>query len=285
MRPGYPSGGGYPQPGYGSAPGPGGAPGYGQPGYGAPPGAGSYGGPPGYGGAPATGYGQPQPGYGQPQPGYGQPGFASQQSFRPPGPGGAPAPGPGGAPYGQGSQQWGASYYYNQLQGHEIQQLQNFFAAIDRDRSGEISAFELAQTDFGGFKISTDTATMLVKVFDRDRSGQISFNEFASLYKFILSMKQAYLAYDQDRSGSIDSREASLAIQQAGFQLSPQTMEEVFRKFLKPPTAKGLNLEQFIQLSAYLGILRNLFSQFDTNRTGWIQINFDQLVQMNLRSV
>jgi hypothetical protein len=86
---------------------------------------------------------------------------------------------------------------------------------------------------------------------------------------------------NRDRSGSIDPRESALAIQQAGFQLSPQTMEEVYRKFLKPPTAKGLNLEQFIQLSAYLGILRNLFGQFDAQRQGWININFDHLVQVS----
>jgi len=247
-------------PGYGQPP-----PGYGQPppGYGQPP--------PGYGTAP-PGYGQPPPGYGQPPPGYGQP---------PPGYGG------GGAPqYGTGSV--GASHYFNMLSQQEIQVLQQQFNNVDRDRSGQISAAELASVALDGVKFSLDTAQLLVRVFDKDKSGQVAFNEFGALVKFISSMKQAFQAYDRDRSGTIELHEVQQAVQQGGFQLSPQTLQTVYGKFLRNPVLngqgklKGLNLEMFIQLCAFLGSARGTFMQYDYSRTGWIQINLDMFITMSL---
>jgi Ca2+-binding EF-hand superfamily protein len=183
-------------------------------------------------------------------------------------------------------QSYGSQYYYNQIPPNELQQLQAWFAAVDRDKSGEITAQELSQMNFNGIKFSTETASMLVKVFDKDRSGQISFNEYASLHKFISSMQQAYGMYDRDRSGTIELNEVVQAIQQGGFYLSPQTVQSVYTRFLRNAALnpgnklKGLNVEMFIQLCAFLGSTRSIFTQFDYQRSGWIQISLDQFVNM-----
>jgi len=228
----------------------------------------------------------PQQGGGYPpqQPG----GYPPQQ------PGGYPPQQPGGYPPQQGGaaaapgmqSQYGSQYYYNQIPPNELQQLQAWFSAVDKDKSGEITAAELSQMNFNGIKFSTETAQMLVKVFDKDRSGQISFMEYASLHKFISSMQQAYNMYDRDRSGTIDLNEVTQAIQQGGFYLSPQTVQTVFNRFLRNTTLnpgfklRGLNIEMFIQLCSFLGSIRSIFTQFDYNRTGWIQVNLDQFVNM-----
>jgi len=277
--------GGYP-------PAPGGAPG----GYPPPGQASGY--PPqgGYGGAPQGGYPPQQPGgYPPQQPGgYGaQPGYGA-----PPGaPGGYPPQQPGygqqpggygGGPPAAGTGSMGASHYFNMLNTQEQQTLQQKFSSIDRDRSGQISASELAAVPFDGVKFSLETATLLVRVFDKDRSGQVGFQEFGALSKFIQSMRQAFQAYDRDRSGSIEFGEVQLAVQQGGFQLSPQTLQAVYGKFLRNPTLnpggklRGLNLEMFIQLCAFLGCARSTFMQFDYQRSGWIQINLDMFITMSL---
>jgi len=167
----------------------------------------------------------------------------------------------------------------------ELKQMQQSFASVDKDKSGEISATELTSVHFGNVKFGIETASILVKVFDKDKSGQIGFNEFASLYKFISTMQSAFQNYDRDRSGSIEFNEVIQAIQQGGFQLSPQTLNIVFNKFNRSPlnkTKKGLNMELFIQLCAFLGAARSSFVQYDTYRQGWITINMDQLVLMTL---
>jgi len=182
----------------------------------------------------------------------------------------------------------GASHYYNMLSQQEISSLQQQFSAVDRDRSGQISAPELASVPIEGIRFSLETATLLVRVFDKDKSGQVGFQEFGALAKFIGSMKQAFMAYDRDRSGSIELQEVQLAVQQGGFMLSPQTLQAVYAKFLRNPALnpnsklRGLNLEMFIQLCAFLGCARSTFMQFDYSRTGWIQINLDMFIMMTI---
>jgi len=168
--------------------------------------------------------------------------------------------------------------------------LKTAFAALDKDKSGEISAAELANNKFENVQFSLATTVLLVKVFDKDRSGQISFFEFASLSKFVSAMKNAFLSFDRDRSGSIDLNEVQQAVAQGGFHLAPPTLQAVYNKFLKlhpmnqgnRQVARGLNLELFIQLCAYLGSSRGTFAQYDYQRTGWITISLDQYVMMGL---
>jgi len=169
-----------------------------------------------------------------------------------------------------------------------VQSLQQQFNTIDKDRSGQISPLELASVPFEGVKFSLETCQLLIRVFDKDKSGQVGFNEFGALAKFIGSMKQAFQAYDRDRSGSIELNEVQMAVAQGGFQLSPQTLQTVYSKFLRNhalnPSGKltGLNLEMFVQLCAFLGSTRSQFMMYDYQRTGWIQLNLDMFVMMSL---
>jgi Ca2+-binding EF-hand superfamily protein len=174
------------------------------------------------------------------------------------------------------------------LNPQEVQQLQQQFNAIDKDRSGQICPSELAAVPFDGIKFSIETTLLLVRVFDKDKSGTVGFNEFGALAKFISSMKQAFQAYDRDRSGSIELNEVQMAVSQGGFQLSPQTLQAVYNKFLRNPVLnaggklKGLNLEMFVQLCAFLGSTRSQFMQYDFQRSGWIQVNLDMFVTMSI---
>jgi len=133
-----------------------------------------------------------------------------------------------------------------------------------------------------------ETANMLIKVFDKDRSGSISSDEFVSLHKFITSFQSSFYIVDRDRSGAIELNEVQSAITQNGFNLQPQTINALFIKFLNDPslnpnrTAKGLSIEMFLRLCAFLGYLRTQFNQFDVYRSGWIHINMDQFVQISM---
>jgi Ca2+-binding EF-hand superfamily protein len=50
---------------------------------------------------------------------------------------------------------------------HERQEAQAWFAAIDRDRSGSITANEIAACTFANTPLGWDTASKLVRVFDK----------------------------------------------------------------------------------------------------------------------
>eukprot|EP00010_Vexillifera_abyssalis_P008753 CAMPEP_0201546586 /NCGR_PEP_ID=MMETSP0173_2-20130828/2843_1 /ASSEMBLY_ACC=CAM_ASM_000268 /TAXON_ID=218659 /ORGANISM="Vexillifera sp., Strain DIVA3 564/2" /LENGTH=299 /DNA_ID=CAMNT_0047955277 /DNA_START=26 /DNA_END=925 /DNA_ORIENTATION=- len=291
----------YPQGGYGAPPpsGYGGAGGYppqgGRGGYGSP---GGY--PPqgGYGGAPAGyppqggrgGYGSPggyppQGGRG----GYGAPGGYPPQGGRggygPPGGAGGWNPNQSVAGFKPTQSQLGGfgGQYYAQLDPMRVAELRGWFDSADKDRSGEITASELAQMQFGGKKFSLATAKKLMKVFDTDLSNTIGFFEYAALHQFITSIQAAFYMFDKDKSGKLDQTEVTHALQQAGFAMSPNTIKDVYKKFQSGNTTfgrNGLTFEQFLALSAYLGQIRATFFAADTDRDGWISLNLEKLIQL-----
>ena len=72
---------------------------------------------------------------------------------------------------------------------------------------------------------------------DTDRSGTIGFNEFAGLWKYIKDWQNVYRHFDRDHSGSIDANELRQALNQFGYNLSPQLLHLVEAKYGKPPFA------------------------------------------------
>jgi len=166
--------------------------------------------------------------------------------------------------------------------------MRNWFAAVDRDRSGTITASELATMQFGGKTFSINTAKMLLSVFDQDRSGNIGFFEYCALHKFISGMHVAFLAHDRDRSGRLDVREVCDALSQGGFRFTLPTIQAVMNRFQRrnasyaaPPDA-GLDFETFLQMCAYLGQVKSTFEVKDTDRDGWIRLNLEDLVLLSV---
>ncbi|KAH6897949.1 hypothetical protein BKA70DRAFT_1315168 [Coprinopsis sp. MPI-PUGE-AT-0042] len=242
--------GGYGNPGGYGGPPPGAPPGGG---YGAPPGGG-YGGPP----PPGGGYGGPPP----PGGGYGAPGGYGGGGFQPPG--GHKPPPPGADP-----QLWG------------------WFTAVDTDKSGMIHATELERALVNGdwTPFDLDTVKMLMTIFDVDRSGTIGFNEFSGLWKYIKDWQNVFKHFDRDRSGSIDGGELREALGQFGYNLSPQLLDLLQKKYDPANQAAarggpppGISFDRFVRACVVVKQLSESFQKLDSDRDGWIQINYDQFM-------
>ena len=101
---------------------------------------------------------------------------------------------PGAYPYGQPSggypPQQGYGYAYGQpaaaqpkqsntavmeqqAQAMQMTELRRQFDAVDKNKTGNITANELMNISFGGTKLSLETSRKLVKLFDRHGLGQI----------------------------------------------------------------------------------------------------------------
>jgi len=220
----------------------------------------------GYGGAPASGGyggGAPPPGYGRGAPPYGgapgAPGGAG--GFAPPSSGQAMPPG-------------------------ADPQLWSWFTAVDLDRSGAISAIELERALINGdwTPFDLDTVKLLMTIFDTDRSGTIGFTEFAGLWKYIKDWQNVFRHFDRDRSGSIDGGELREALGQFGFNLSPPLLNLVQRKYASTATAgrgppPGISFDRFVRACVVVKQLSEAFGRLDTDRDGWIQINYDQFME------
>jgi len=219
--------------------------GYGGGGYGPPPGA-----------PPGGGYGAPPSGYGG-STGYGG-GFA-------------PAGGHQGPPPGADPQLW------------------NWFTSVDTDRSGHITATELERALINGdwTPFDLDTVKLLMTIFDTDRSGTIGFNEFSGLWKYIKDWQNVFKHFDRDRSGTIDGGELREALAQFGFNLSPPLLDLVQKKYdvkanrtaARTSAIPGISFDRFVRACVVVKQLSEAFGKLDTDRDGWIQINYDQFME------
>jgi len=228
------------------------------------------------GGQQQGGYGQQQQGYGQP--GYGQGGYAQQApqygsgGYAPPGgqPGGFSAhrPPPGPPP-------------------NADPQLWQWFSSVDADRSGAITAEELQTALVNGdwTPFDLDTVKMLMSIFDTDRSGTIGFAEFTGLWKYIKDWQGVFRHFDRDRSGSIDGGELDAALKQFGFNLSPALMHLLLSKYASAPLRAqpgapppGVTFDRFVRACVVIKTLTESFQRLDTQRSGYVQLNYDQFM-------
>ncbi|KIM31290.1 hypothetical protein M408DRAFT_64479, partial [Serendipita vermifera MAFF 305830] len=170
-------------------------------------------------------------------------------------------------------------------------QLWQWFNAVDADRSNHITAPELQQAlvngDWSPFDL--DTVKLLMAMFDTDRSGTIGFNEFAGLWRYIKDWQDVFRHFDRDRSGTIEGAELKAALSQFGFNLNPQLLQLLERKYVpaqgahggygQPPRPGGITFDRFVRCCVVVRQLTEAFNRLDTQRSGWIQINYDTFMQ------
>merc|ERR1712110_669363 len=215
----------------------------------------------GYPGAPPSGGypGAPPPqqgGYGQPHQGYGH---------RP----GAPSQGGGPGPY--GSTPPGVD-----------PQTQQWFNAVDQDRSGQISAQELQKALVNGnwSNFSEEACRMMIEMFDKEKKHSINIHEFGALFQYINQWKATFESIDKDRSGFVESAELSQAFQQMGYRFSPTFVQNLLAKY--DPKTRRLTLDNFIVACTQIQRLTTSFRTRDREMRGQATLAYEDFVGLAL---
>lgn len=164
-------------------------------------------------------------------------------------------------------------------------QLQQWFQSVDTDRTGQISAVELARLTFFGQPLGLAAAQKFVLAFDKDRSGQISFDEYVAMHVFINAVGNAFVTNDRDRSQTLDFNEIQAALASTGFfQLPPPAVFALLQKLDK--TGRGqLTYNDFMFVAAHLAFVKSVFEWNDPQRTGRINLGFDQFAHLSTEFV
>jgi len=167
--------------------------------------------------------------------------------------------------------------------------LIQYFRAVDQDRSGAISVTELQAALVNGnwSRFDLDTVKMLMNIFDTDRSGTIDFNEFSGLWKYISDWQDVFRCFDRDGSGSIEGSELQQALTSFGYNLSPNLLTLVERKYASAPATHygpppGITFDRFVRACVVVKTLTESFQRVDTDRDGWVQISYEQFMSMVL---
>jgi len=168
-------------------------------------------------------------------------------------------------------QQQSGAYNYVPPQANDTEKrnLGIAFQSFDKDKNGYIDAKELSSVSYNGARISVYTAEWLIKAYDKERSqkgaAKIDQNEFVLLYKFITTFMQTFSKFDRDRNGFIDLEEVKYALSENNLNLDPETVRNVYDRFLADPFLRnpnpqmGLNMESFLALCAYIVYQRTKF--------------------------
>jgi len=172
-------------------------------------------------------------------------------------------------------------------QGVDQNMLIGIFQRVDKDRSGAISAIELGQALGNGTwtPFNPETVRLMIGMFDRDNSGTINFNEFMALWKYVTDWQNCFRSYDRDNSGSIDKNELKAALTGFGYRLSDRFYDILIRKFDRQGRGT-VAFDDFVQCAVVLQTLTSSFQAHDTNRSGWINISYEQFLTLvfSLRS-
>jgi len=245
----------------------------------APPASGGYPGsaPPASGGYPGS---APRPGGGYPgsaPPAGGYPGSAPPPSGYP---GSAPRPA-GGYP-GSAPQQGGYPGYGAPQQPGVDPQVQQWFNAVDSDRSGQIEAKELQKALVNGnwSNFSEEACRMMIEMFDKDKKGTISIHEFGALFQYINQWKATFESIDKDRSGYIESAELSQAFQQMGYRFTPTFVQNLLSKY--DPRTRRLTLDNFIVACTQIQRLTTSFRTRDREMRGQATLAYEDFVGLAL---
>ncbi|GBP28274.1 Peflin [Eumeta japonica] len=161
-------------------------------------------------------------------------------------------------------------------------QVQQWFYAVDKDRSGFITANELkaALVNANGQNFSDTACYLMIGMFDKDRTGHINMEEFDKLYTYINQWLAVFKTYDTDQSGNIEEEELSKAFTQMGFHFSPE-----FIKFLcKRNNANDgkVSVDNFIVLCVQIQRFTEAFKERDTQRNGTVTIGFEDFLNVAL---
>ncbi|XP_075240174.1 programmed cell death protein 6-like [Convolutriloba macropyga] len=159
--------------------------------------------------------------------------------------------------------------------------LWGWFCAVDTDRSGRISCNELQQALSNGFeKFNMQTVQMLMNLFDASNSGQMVFDDFRKVFDFISQWSRIFQQYDTDRSGAISFTEIKTALTNFGYRLSDRFYNIICSRFANQKRNNEITFDNFIRICVVLNNVTKNFQSLDTNRSGVIQISYEQFVEI-----
>ena len=226
-----------------------------------------------------------------PQGGYPNPGGAQGYPAGMQGPGGAP-----GYPAGmQGAGNPGVNAYqarpgggypptqtamYAQPPSHIDPTVQQWFSAVDTDRSGQITARELKSAlrngDWSNSHFSEEACRLMIELHDKNKSGSIEINEFQQLFNTINEWRGIFQRFDTDRSGTIEQSELIQAFAQMGYQFSPMFVQGLLSKY--DMRTKRLSLDNFIVITMRIRSLTDGFRNRDQMKNGQATMQYEDFL-------
>jgi len=139
--------------------------------------------------------------------------------------------------------------------------------------------------NFNNRLLGQEPARKLIAIFDKDRSGSISFNEYTTLHAFLNSLLAQFQQSERKTPGGMAITDVPAALQAAGFtggfNITASGASNVAKRFDTQKRGQ-LTWEDFLLLSAHLGLLRSVFEWSDTDKDGKVTFDFEAFTYATL---
>ncbi|CAD7922308.1 unnamed protein product [Amoebophrya sp. A25] len=144
----------------------------------------------------------------------------------------------------------------------QIEEFKEAFALFDKDNSGTITADELGviMKSLGKNPTDDELDAMIAEV-DEDGSGEIEFPEFLALMSkklqaadSIEEMREAFLVFDRDKSGSVTAAELKHVMNNLGEIVTDDEVEEMIREADEDGDGE-LSFDDFLQFIRRKGLI------------------------------
>ncbi|PNW85918.1 hypothetical protein CHLRE_03g200050v5 [Chlamydomonas reinhardtii] len=156
--------------------------------------------------------------------------------------------------------------------------IQQWFASIDIDRSGELDVKELQRAlSMGNLHFGISDVDQMIRAFDTRGRRRLSFPEFQRLHEFLVNIQNSFAYFDADRSRTLQTNEVQQALNHAGFRLDPPVLAAMMSRH-DPDNSGTLSLDEYIRMCLFLQSCVRTFTAFDQQRTGKITLDFNQWV-------
>uniref|UniRef100_A0A669C0B4 Sorcin n=1 Tax=Oreochromis niloticus TaxID=8128 RepID=A0A669C0B4_ORENI len=109
---------------------------------------------------------------------------------------------------------------------------------------------------------------------NRDLSCTMGFNEFKDLWQALNGWRGTFASFDRDQSGTIEGHELQQAINSMGYNLSPQAMNCIMKRY----SLNGrIPFDEFVSCAVRLRALTDHFRRRDTTQTGNASFQYDDV--------
>ncbi|CAL5974766.1 EF-hand_protein [Hexamita inflata] len=164
------------------------------------------------------------------------------------------------------------SYSYS-IKQNQAEKLSKLFENADRDQSGFVNYIDAASIFNEFFAVSIETCRLLFRLFQQH---QIDHEQLEQLLTFLLCCDQIFERCQSDTISVIDVQEALLELY---LNLSQELIHKAIMKFCQ---ADLVNKTEFFEICSVCLLARKLFSEWDNQDKGVIEVGLEQVIEIGM---